>query len=243
MSYTYLLEQGEEFSAASFLDIPQSVLSRLNLIAGKSCCKGSGTESCQSSQSGMMSPPSTELLGEGKLMSSAGGFLVKTSQSLEGGAGIEGERSGLWSEMARIIGEIRPKFAFMENSPMLALRGLGRVLGDLSQLGYYARWGVLGASHIGARHRRERLWIVGNSFGKDVEVSEVVEPFQAHGQFGRVASYESRNVWASGWQANEPNMVGTSHDVSTWVDRSRSIGNSQVPGVAALAFQILGGGK
>jgi DNA (cytosine-5)-methyltransferase 1 len=145
--------------------------------------------------------------------------------------------------MARIIGEIRPKFAFMENSPMLALRGLGRVLGDLSQLGYDARWGVLGASHIGARHKRERLWIVGNSFGKDVEVSEVVEPFQADGQFGRVASYESRNVWASGWQANEPNMVGTSHDVSTWVDRSRSIGNSQVPGVAALAWRILGGGK
>jgi DNA (cytosine-5)-methyltransferase 1 len=131
----------------------------------------------------------------------------------------------------------------MENSPMLTLRGLGRVLGDLSELGYDARWGVLGANHIGARHKRERLWIVGNSFGKDVEVSEVVEPFQADEQFGRVASYESRNVWASGWQANEPNMVGTSHDISTWVDRSRSIGNSQVPAVAALAWRILGGGK
>ena len=71
MSYTYLLEQGEESSAASFSDIPQSVLSRLNLIAGKSCCKGSETESYQSSQSGMMLPPSTELRGEGKSMSSA----------------------------------------------------------------------------------------------------------------------------------------------------------------------------
>ena len=71
MSYTYLQEQGEVSSAGCFSDIPQFVLSRLNLIAGKSCCKGSGTESCQSSQSGMMSPPSTELRGEGKSMSSA----------------------------------------------------------------------------------------------------------------------------------------------------------------------------
>jgi hypothetical protein len=78
MSYTYLLEQGEESSAASFLDIPQSVLSRLNLIAGKSCCKGSGTESCQSFQSGMMSPPSTEVRGEEKSMSSAEGFHAPT---------------------------------------------------------------------------------------------------------------------------------------------------------------------
>jgi DNA (cytosine-5)-methyltransferase 1 len=179
----------------------------------------------------------------GKVDVVCGGFPCQDISIAGGGAGIEGERSGLWSEMARIIGEIRPKFAFMENSPMLALRGLGRVLGDLSQLGYDARWGVLGANHIGARHKRERLWIVGNSFGKDVEESEVVEPFQADEQFGRVASYESRNVWASGWKADEPNMVGTPHDFSTWVDRSRSIGNSQVPGVAALAFRILGGGK
>jgi hypothetical protein len=71
MSYTFLLEQGEESSADSCSDIPQSVLSRLNLTAGKSCSKGSGTESCQSSQSGMMSAPLTELRGEEKSMSSA----------------------------------------------------------------------------------------------------------------------------------------------------------------------------
>lgn len=78
MSYTYLLEQGEESSAGCFSDIPQSVLSRLNLTAGKSCCKGSGTESSQSSQSGMMPPPSTELRGEEKSMSSAEGFHAPT---------------------------------------------------------------------------------------------------------------------------------------------------------------------
>jgi len=83
MSYTYLLEQGEESSAASFWDIPQSVLSRLNLTAEKSCFKDNETESCQSSQFGMMSPHSTEPRGEGKSMSSAEASLARTSQSPE----------------------------------------------------------------------------------------------------------------------------------------------------------------
>jgi DNA (cytosine-5)-methyltransferase 1 len=69
--------------------------------------------------------------------------------------------------MARIIGEVRPKFAFVENSPMLTSRGLGRVLGDLSELGYDARWGVVSAADAifaagdpCAYHLRERIWIV-----------------------------------------------------------------------------------
>ena len=78
MSYTYLLEQGEESSAASFLDIPQHVLSRLNPIAEKCCCNDNATASCPSSQSGMMSAPSTDTLGEGKLMSFAGDFHAQT---------------------------------------------------------------------------------------------------------------------------------------------------------------------
>jgi hypothetical protein len=101
MSYTYLLEQGEESSAASFSDIPQSVLSRLNLIAGKSCCKGSETESYQSSQSGMMLPPSTELRGEEKSMSSAEGFLARTSQAQGGGLELkanEADSGQKWPE-------------------------------------------------------------------------------------------------------------------------------------------------
>jgi len=62
-----------------FSDIPQYVLSRLNLTAVRSCSKGNETESCQSSQSGTMSAHSTEILGKDSSMSSAGGFLAKTS--------------------------------------------------------------------------------------------------------------------------------------------------------------------
>lgn len=80
MSYTYLQEQGEVSSAGCFSDIPQSVLLNLNLTAEKSYSNGNETESYPSSQSGMMSAPSTATRGEEKSMSSAGVFLAKTSQ-------------------------------------------------------------------------------------------------------------------------------------------------------------------
>jgi len=93
----------------------------------------------------------------------SGGFPCQDISAAGKGAGIEGERSGMWTEMARIIGEVRPRFAFVENSPMLTSRGLGRVLGDLAALGYDARWGVLGAVDAGAPHKRDRIWIVAHA--------------------------------------------------------------------------------
>ena len=89
----------------------------------------------------------------------AGGFPCQDISCAGRGAGIGGERSGLWREYARIICEIRPRFVFVENSPLLANRGLGNVLGDLAALGYDAAWGVLSAEALGARHERERIWI------------------------------------------------------------------------------------
>jgi len=78
MSYTYLQEQGEVSSAGCFSDIPQSVLLNLNLTAEKSYSNGNETESCQGSQSGMMSPPLTELRGGEKSKSSAEASRVRT---------------------------------------------------------------------------------------------------------------------------------------------------------------------
>jgi len=90
----------------------------------------------------------------------SGGFPCQDISAAGHGAGISGSRSGLWSEMARIIGEVRPRYAFVENSPMLTSRGLGTVLGDLAALGFDARWGVVSAADVGAPHLRERIWIV-----------------------------------------------------------------------------------
>ena len=93
----------------------------------------------------------------------SGGFPCQDISAAGKGAGIDGERSGMWGEMARIIREVRPRFVFVENSPMLTSRGLGRVLGDLAAMGFDARWGVLGAKDIGANHQRDRIWIVGKA--------------------------------------------------------------------------------
>jgi site-specific DNA-cytosine methylase len=68
----------------------------------------------------------------------------------------------LWREFARILREIRPRFVFVENSANLVRLGLGRVLLDLAEIGFDARWNVLAAAAVGARHERERIWITGS---------------------------------------------------------------------------------
>jgi len=91
----------------------------------------------------------------------SGGFPCQDISVAGKGAGIDGARSGMWGHMARIVGEVRPSYVFVENSPALLTRGLGRVLSDLAALGYDCRWTVLGAADIGAPHQRDRFWLVG----------------------------------------------------------------------------------
>ena len=90
----------------------------------------------------------------------SGGFPCQDISAAGKGAGIDGERSGMWKEMARIICEVRPQYAFIENSPMLTIRGLESVLADLAKMGFDAEWGVLSAADVGANHERERIWVV-----------------------------------------------------------------------------------
>ena len=112
----------------------------------------------------------------------SGGFPCQDISAAGKGAGIDGERSGMWREMARVIHEVRPRFVFVENSPMLTSRGLGTVLGDLASMGFDARWGVLGAADVGAPHQRDRLWLVANArSGRrgQSEIGEVEQPRRA----------------------------------------------------------------
>jgi DNA (cytosine-5)-methyltransferase 1 len=78
--------------------------------------------------------------------------------------GIEAERSGLWSECARLIGELRPRYAIFENVTNLLNGERGawfkRVLWDISSLGYDAEWHCIPASELGAHHHRDRVWII-----------------------------------------------------------------------------------
>jgi DNA (cytosine-5)-methyltransferase 1 len=89
-----------------------------------------------------------------------GGFPCQDISLAGKGAGIDGSRSGLWREFARLIGELRPRYVVVENVPALTSRGLDRVLGDLAACGFDAEWDHLPASAFGAPHRRDRLWLV-----------------------------------------------------------------------------------
>ena len=90
-----------------------------------------------------------------------GGFPCQDISVAGKGAGIEeGTRSGLWFEMLRIISEVRPRFALIENVPMLTIRGGTRVIADLTKIGYDAEWTIIGADDVGAWHKRKRIWIV-----------------------------------------------------------------------------------
>ncbi|NBW20712.1 MAG: DNA cytosine methyltransferase, partial [Caulobacteraceae bacterium] len=93
----------------------------------------------------------------------SGGFPCQDISAAGKGAGIEGERSGLWREMARVVGEVRPRYVFVENSPMLTARGGARVIADLTEIGYDAQWDVMGAADVGAPHQRDRIWIVAHT--------------------------------------------------------------------------------
>lgn len=82
------------------------------------------------------------------------------------GAGIKGERSGLYTEAIRITGELRPRYVLMENVSALLARGMGTVLGDLAEIGYDAEWEVISASSVGANHQRDRAYILAYPRGR-----------------------------------------------------------------------------
>jgi site-specific DNA-cytosine methylase len=89
-----------------------------------------------------------------------GGFPCQDISVAGRGEGIDGARSGLWAEYARLIRELRPRYVVVENVAALLARGMERVLGDLAACGYDAEWDCIPASAVGAPHRRDRVWLV-----------------------------------------------------------------------------------
>jgi DNA (cytosine-5)-methyltransferase 1 len=159
----------------------------------------------------------------------SGGFPYQDISLAGAGAGITGERSGLWKEFSRIIGEVGPRYVLVENSPALTSRGLGTVLGDLAALGYHARWGVLGAHHAGAPHKRDRIWIVANAHGA-----------QRQGMQRTIGiGEEHADVSRPGWWKTEPQLGRVVDELANRVDRLRCIGNGQVSSVVRLAWETL----
>jgi DNA (cytosine-5)-methyltransferase 1 len=189
-----------------------------------------------------------------------GGFPCQDISIAGLGEGLDGARSGLWFEYARLVGELRPHVVLVENVAALLGRGLDRVLGDLATLGYSAEWHCIPASAVGAPHERDRVWIVAYAddrqrLGSEGQVragrhasrggSETVAdtddseraPGWAAGRVGRLPL--EREIANDGyarrahWEA-EPNVGRVAHGIPHRVDRLRALGNAVVPQIPEL---------
>ncbi len=167
-----------------------------------------------------------------------GGFHCQDISLAGKGAGIEGQRSGLWAEYARLIGELRPRYVVVENVAALRTRGLDRVLGDLAACGYDAEWDCIPAAAVGAPHRRDRLWLVAYPHQQRTQVP----PGRGHAAvqvFGGGDAAGSLGDW-SDWWAAEPNVGRVVDGLPQRVDRLRGLGNAIVPQIAKwIARRIL----
>ena len=179
-----------------------------------------------------------------------GGFPCQDLSVAGKQAGIEGERSGLWGELCRIIGDIRPSYAIVENVTALISGDRGgwfsRVLGDLAEIGYDAEWHCIPASSVGAIHDRDRVWIIAypyekrfrhgfNLIGKD-DVFYGRERFTEEDEpkWKEVLCGIRENFLTRDWDALKARVCRVDDGVSTDVDRCRSLGNSVVPQIPEL---------
>jgi len=157
-----------------------------------------------------------------------GGFPCQDVSLAGKQAGLKGTRTTLWSEFARIIGDLRPQWVLAENVPGLlssdAGRFFGAVLRDLAACGYNAEWDCISAAAFGAPHRRDRVWIVAHAARQHGAI--VGQPASEPGRSGKTLAYTSSggarrlSVRQGRSQQAEADVVGRCEDVAN----ARSIG-------------------
>lgn len=165
-----------------------------------------------------------------------GGFPCQDISTAGKRVGIKGARSGLWSEFARLIGEIRPRYVFVENVPDLLIRGLDTVLSDLAALRYDAEWHCIPASTVGAPHRRDRLWIIAYPSSDGQECNSASHEWRSSKEFfigrGLVEGINKSGI-ENRWSA-EPGILRVAYGVRNRPHRIRMLGNSIVPAIPKI---------
>ena len=180
-----------------------------------------------------------------------GGFPCQDISIAGSQAGIEGERSGLWAEIARLGGEIRPRYIIVENvtnllaSPYEQRGGwFGKVLGDLAEIGFDAEWGCIAAGEAGLPHIRDRIWLVAHPPSKRWNLSDDTAPFGiARERLPDMQQPECRwerqdgghSMERVGWTV-EPRIFGSRDGVSSELDadRIKALGNAVVPQITEM---------
>lgn len=175
----------------------------------------------------------------------AGGFPCQDVSDAGHKVGLAGARSGLWSEFARIIRVLRPRYVLVENVEGLRKRGLGNVLRDLALLGYDAEWCLLSASIFGLPHGRRRLLIVAYPVSErrttfQVLAGDLQEDIRAQAarRLGDIASAGKlvRTIGGRTRLAPPLGILGVDDGLPHRLDepRLRGIGNAVVPDIAEV---------
>ena len=192
-----------------------------------------------------------------------GGFPCQSISVAGNRAGItEESRSGIFYELMRVIRMVRPRFVVLENVAAILNNGLDTVLGELSQAGYDAEWSVISASSLGACHRRSRWWCVAYTNSNKRKTGD--KQLQQQGQTSIGSSFNltnshskglqrenlgkmEREIWAKGftrclnpdWRSyvSKPVLRRGDDGLSYRVDRTKALGNSVVPQVAAIPLK------
>lgn len=192
-----------------------------------------------------------------------GGFPCQDISLAGKGAGLSGERSGLWFEYAKAIDALKPRYVLIENVAALRSRGLDQVLGSLAALGYDAEWHCIPACAVGAPHRRDRVWIIAYAESKRAQgrlFKQGRAVIRDDGDIQPVAdaSEQQRDRWmhwTCGWEREpqealrdagggereetwmsipEPLLGRVAHGVPNRVDRLKGLGNAIVPQIAEM---------
>jgi len=156
----------------------------------------------------------------------------------------EGTRSGLWSEIVRLIGELQPGYVIVENVAALLSgpserRGgwFGRVLGDLAECGYDAEWENIPASALGAPHRRERVWIVAYPNRNGLEALNdkkiLCDAARSIWENGHVCTSGGKGFWAKSRPLAAIHM-DLGDGLPEWVGDVKGAGNAVVPQIPEL---------
>lgn len=161
-----------------------------------------------------------------------GGFPCQDISFAGYGAGLAGERSGLWYEFARIIRLVGPSFVLVENVAALLVRGMGDVLGTLADLGFDAEWSTFTACSVGATHMRRRLFIVAYTNRLNGWKGFRDSHARAFRPLQEVDSFTSSRAIAKARLANPSELYGGAYELATGMDRNRGVGNSVYPDVA-----------
>lgn len=161
-----------------------------------------------------------------------GGFPCQDVSRAGLGAGLSGERSGLFYELLRVVREVGPKVVVLENVAALLTRGMDEVLRQLAAVGFDAEWCCIPASGIGAPHVRDRVFVV--AYANGLLGRSRFRVFDADHWQGPLSQEQYRErAEALGWDmASAPRLGRVDDGIPFGVERRRGIGNAVVPQVA-----------